>query len=102
MARKQIPHKIKEYLERQIVRGSSGYEHMETILRHNSEESLEWFLDFYEQNIRPGLLDLGDDSEEDVDVLEQHTSLLKKQAEKDSEQDGKLFDLVRSLTPEED
>ena len=57
MAKKQIPKAFREYIEKQIVRGSRGYETMVKLLKHNSEEDLRWFLEFYETNIRDGLVD---------------------------------------------
>lgn len=97
MTLKKIPNQIKEYLERKIVRGSSGYEPMERILAKISEEDLQWFLEFYEKNLRDELIDISGigDEQGDEDLL--GSSLQKLMSTNEDPDDDKLFGLVKNL-----
>ena len=97
MTLKKIPNQIKEYLERKIVRGSSGYEPMERILAKISEDDLQWFLEFYEKNLRDELLDITTMKNEagEEDLL--GSSLQKIMSNSDEPDDDKLFGLVKNL-----
>ena len=97
MSVKKIPNEIKEYLERKIVRGSRGYEPMERILSKVNEADLQWFLDFYEKNLREELLDatsINDDSTTE-DLL--GSSLQKIMSNQEEPEEDKLFGLVKNI-----
>ena len=97
MAVKKIPNEIKEYLERKIVRGSRGYEPMERILSKNNETDLQWFLEFYEKNLREELLDASSIKDEDQKEDLLSSSLQKIMTNEDDPEEDKLFGLVKNL-----
>jgi hypothetical protein len=100
MAKKKIPHAIKEYLERQIVRGSAGYEPVEAVLAGCREENLRGFLEFYEEKVRDGLLDELAEKDAEVDVFSLHGKLLKEDQDRENSQENKLEGLFRKLAKE--
>lgn len=100
MTLKKIPNEIKEYLERKIVRGSSGYEPMERILSRVSEDDLHWFLEFYEKNLREELLDSGSTTADSTDEDLLGSSLQRLLNNKEEPDDDRLFGLVKNLGKE--
>ena len=97
MSIKKIPNEIKEYLERKIVRGSRGYEPMERILSKVGEADIQWFLEFYEQNLREELLDATPGSDDSLadDLL--GSSLQKIMSSNEEPEEDKLFGLVKNI-----
>ena len=97
MSVKKIPNEIKEYLERKIVRGSRGYEPMERILSKVCEADIQWFLEFYEQNLREELLDATSSSDDALadDLL--GSSLQKIMSSNEEPEEDKLFGLVKNI-----
>ncbi len=94
MARKAIPFKLREFLERQIVRGSRGYESVETVLGQVEEETLRDFLEWYENSVRDTLLtSVGETSQKGFDYL------LKGAKQEEDSRD--LSSLAASLKDEE-
>ncbi|MBW7875210.1 MAG: hypothetical protein H3C47_04365 [Candidatus Cloacimonetes bacterium] len=100
MPRKMIPFHLREFLERQIVRGSRGHEPIEKILSLVSESELRAFLEVYEEKIRDGLADLGSESKtnsRDLDSVAR--SVLKPEVD---DSDDRFSRLLASVTREED
>ena len=94
---KKIPNQIKEYLERKIVRGSRGYEPMERILSEISEADLQWFLEFYEKNLREELLDATSTTNDSVSEDLLGSSLQKIMINQEEPEEDKLFGLVKNI-----
>tara|TARA_Y100000589_G_scaffold149277_1_gene142529 strand:- start:1846 stop:2148 length:303 start_codon:yes stop_codon:yes gene_type:complete len=100
MAVKKIPNEIKEYLERKIVRGSRGYEPMERILSKNTDTDLQWFLEFYEKNLREELLEASSVENESGQEDLLGSSLQKIMTNEEEPAEDKLFGLVKNLGKE--
>jgi hypothetical protein len=104
MGRKYIPGHLKEFMESQIVRGSSGYEVVGRILDRISQKDLIQFLEFYEESLRDALNDVGvpasSDSESPVDLLAEQARRLQEQDEERESQADKFDDLLRSFKKE--
>ncbi len=102
MSRKTIPGHLKEFMESQIVRGSSGYEAVEHILDRVSQKDLILFLEFYEESVRDALVDTGaSSSDSQIDPLAEQARKLQEQDRKKEAQADKFDDLLRSFGKED-
>lgn len=101
MARKKIPHAIKEHIERQIVRGSAGYESVEFVLDGCRENQLRAFLEFYEDKVRDNFLDASADDTAGIDVLSLHGRILKEEKDREHSRENKLENLFRKIAQED-